>query len=98
MNLGPFFFDTREIMLIVVAVILTVLAVMGIDIWLFDTKTLLTLVVIFLIVRGLFKSINNDIFFFHAVTTLFVSIFLPVFQVVIFYFVTFAFLKILKVI
>ncbi len=98
MRLGPFFFDTKELFLILAILLLAGSLYFHIDIHFFDQKSLLTLAVIFLLLKGLLPSVHNEAFFIHAIVTIFLTLFLPLFQVLLFYAVTFAFLKILKVI
>ncbi len=98
MYFGPFFFDTKEIFLILAAFLLGMAMLFGWPIWGFDTQVLLTLVILMLITKGLLPAIHNEAFFILAVITLFLTFYLPVFQVILFYLVTFLFFRLLRVI
>jgi len=98
MYLGPFYFDTKEIFLILASVILLSSLFFGWNIWLFDKKTLLTITILILITKGLLPSIHNEAFFILAIITIFLTLYLSIFQVVLFYFLSFLFFRLLKVI
>jgi hypothetical protein len=51
-----------------------------------------------LITKGLLPSIHNEAFFILAIVTIFLTLYLPIFQVVLFYFLSFLFFRLLKVI
>ena len=59
MRLGPFFFDTKEIFLIIAVLLLAAALYFNIDLLFFEPQALLTLSVIFLILKGLLPSINK---------------------------------------
>jgi len=98
MYLGPFYFDTKELFLVVAAVLLGVAIALGWPLWWFDKRVLLTLIVLMLLTKGLLPSIHNEAFFILALVTVFMSLYLPVFQVILFYFVSFLMFRVLKVI
>ncbi|MCS6956541.1 MAG: hypothetical protein NZM02_01690 [Patescibacteria group bacterium] len=98
MYIGPFYFDTKELFLILAAVLLALASFFGWSLWWFDRRTLLTLVILMLITKGLLPSIHNEAFFILAIVTIFLSLYLPVFQVVLFYFLSFLMFRIMKVI
>ncbi|MCX7996670.1 MAG: hypothetical protein N2691_02810 [Patescibacteria group bacterium] len=98
MYLGPFYFNTKEIFLILAALLLGVALFFGWEIWWFDPKTLLTLIVLILITKGLLPAIHNESFFVLALVTLFLSLYLPIFQVILFFFISFILFRFLKVI
>ena len=98
MYIGPFYFDTKEIFLVVAAVLLGVAIAFGWPLWWFDKRALLTLIVLMLFTKGLLPSIHNEAFFILALVTVFMSLYLPVFQVILFYFVSFLMFRVLKVI
>lgn len=98
MYLGPFYFNTKEIFLIIAAVLLALIMALGWEIWWFDPKTLLTLTILILITKGLLPAIHNESFFVLALVTIFLSLWLNVFQVVLFYFISFVLFRFLKVI
>ena len=98
MYLGPFFFDTKEIFLILATLLLALALLFGWPLWGFDTKVLLTLVVLMLITKGLLPAIHNEAFFVLAIATIFLTLYLSVFQVILFYLVAFVFFRLLRVI
>ncbi len=98
MYFGPFFFDTKEIFLILATLLLGMAMLFGWPLWGFDTEVLLTLVVLILFTKGLLPAIHNEAFFILAVITIFLTLYLPIFQVILFYVVTFVFFRLLRVI
>jgi len=98
MYLGPFYFDTKEIFLILAGILLGLASAFGWSLWWFDRRVLLTIVVLMLITKGLLPAIHNEAFFILAIVTIFLSLYLPVFQVVLFYFISFLLFRVLKVI
>jgi len=98
MYIGPFYFDTKEIFLILATIILTLAWFFGWGLWWFDKRALLTITILMLITKGLLPSIHNEAFFILAIITIFLTLYLPIFQVVLFYFLSFLFFRLLKVI
>lgn len=98
MYLGPFYFDTKEVFLIFAAILLTLAIYFGWPLWWFDKRSLLTLLIIILITKGLLPSIHNEAFFILALVAIFLTLYLPVFQVILFYFISFLLFRLLKVI
>jgi hypothetical protein len=98
MYIGPFYFDTKEIFLMLASLLLGVAIFFGWPVWWFDTKVLLTLVILLLITKGLLPAIHNEAFFILAIITIFLTLYLPVFHVVLFYFISFLLFRLLKVI
>lgn len=98
MYFGPFFFDTKEVFLIVASFLIGFALLFGWDIWWFDKQVLLTMVILMLITKGLLPAIHNEAFFILAVISIFLTLYLPVFHVIIFYFLSFLFFRLLKVI
>jgi hypothetical protein len=98
MYFGPFYFDTKEIFLIVAVMLLGLALLLGWPIWWFDKQVLLTIVILMLITKGLLPAIHNEAFFILAIVTIFLTLYLPIFQVVLFYLLTFLFFRVLRVI
>lgn len=98
MYLGPFYFDTKEIFLILAAILVGLAAYFGWGLYWFEGKTLLTLIILMLVTKGLLPAIHNEAFFILALVTIFLSLYLPMFQLVLFYFISFGFFRLLKVI
>lgn len=97
MYIGPFYFDSKEIFLIIATLLLGVAIAFGWDIWWFDRQVLLTVVLMILITKGLLPSIHNEAFFLLALATIFLTLYLAVFQVILFYLLTFLFFRVLRV-
>jgi len=98
MYIGPFYFDTKEIFLILTAVLLGLAMYFGWSLWWFDKRVLLTLVILILFTKGLLPSIHNEAFFILAIVTIFLTLYLPIFQVVLFYFLSFLLFRLMRVI
>lgn len=98
MYFGPFYFDTKEIFLILTAIVLCLAIYFGWSLWWFDKRALLTLVILILFTKGLLPSIHNEAFFILALVSIFLTLYLPIFQVVLFYFLSFLIFRLMKVI
>jgi len=98
MYIGPFYFDTKELFLILAAILLGLSSFFGWSLWWFDRRSLLTLIILVLITKGLLPSIHNEAFFILAIVAIFLTLYLPIFQVVLFYFLSFLMFRVLKVI
>ena len=98
MYIGPFYFDTKEAFLILAAILLALAYFFGWPLWWFDKKALLTLTILILITKGLLPSIHNEAFFILAIVAVFLTLYLPIFQVILFYFISFILFRIMRVI
>lgn len=98
MYIGPFYFDTKEIFLILGAIFVGLAMFMGWPILWFDMTALFIIIVLMLITKGLLPSIHNEAYFILALVTIFMTLYLPVFQVILFYFISFLLFRVLKVI
>jgi len=98
MYIGPFYFDTKELFLILAAILIGLAVFFGWNLWWFDAKVLLTITILMLITKGLLPSIHNEAFFILALATIFLSLYLPVFQVILFYFISFGVFRVMRVI
>lgn len=98
MYIGPFYFDTKEIFLVLAGILLALASYFGWSLWWFDKRILLTIVILMFITKGLLPAIHNEAFFILAIVTIFLTLYLPVFQVVLFYFISFLLFRMLKVI
>lgn len=98
MYLGPFYFDSKEIFLILASLLIGLAMFFGWNLLWFNPTTLLVLVILMLVTKGLLPSIHNEAFFILALVAIFLSLYLPVFQVILFYFISFLLFRILKVI
>lgn len=98
MKIGPFYFDTKEIFLFIAIILLGIAIYFNWDIYFFDRTKLLTIVVIVLIAKGLLPAIHNEPFFILSLIAIFLTLFLPIFQVLLFFFLAFILFKLLRVI
>ena len=98
MYLGPFYFDTKEIFLLLAGALIAFAMYFDWPIWYFDKGTLLTVIVLIFITKGLLPAIHNEAFLFLVLATIFLTLYLPIFQVILFYFLAFVFFRVLKVI
>jgi hypothetical protein len=98
MYLGPFYFDTKEIFLILGAVFIGIALMFNLPLYWFDTQALLLLVILILITKGLLPSIHNEAFFIIALICIFATLYFNIFQIVIFYFISFALFRLFRVI
>ncbi len=98
MYLGPFYFDTKEIFLILAAILIGLASYFSWPLYWFNPRVLLLLVILMLITKGLLPAIHNESFFILALVTIFLSLYLPLFQLILFYFISFALFRLLKVI
>lgn len=64
----------------------------------FKARDILTIVILILFTKGLLPAIHNEAFFFVAVAAIFLTLYIPIFQVVLFYFICFVLFRVLKVI
>ena len=98
MYIGPFYFDTKELFLVLASVLIGLALYFDWPIWYFDKTSLLTVVLLVLITKGLLPAIHNEAFLFLVLATIFLTLYLPIFQVILFYFLSFVFLRLFRVI
>lgn len=98
MYLGPFYFDTKELFLIVSAAFLLILIILEIPLIWFEASELLTLLIIILITKGLLPAIHNEAYFTLSFVTIFATIFSNLFWVVLFYFIAFILFRLFRII
>lgn len=98
MKLGPFYFDTKELFLMILVALLGAAFYFKWDIPYFDEQKLLLLVVLILFVKGLLPAINNNAFLIFALIVMFMSLYLETFPLLLFFFVGFGFFKLLRII
>ena len=98
MRIGPFYFDTKELFLIMAALLIAAANYFGWSLWLFNPTSLLVLVVIMFITKGLLPAIHNESYFILSLVTVFLVLYFPLFQVLVFYFLSFILLKVFRVI
>lgn len=98
MYIGPFYFDTKELFLIVLTILLAVAMYIGWDPAWFKTRDIFTIAILILFTKGLLPAIHNEAFFFVALCAIFLTLYLPIFQVVLFYFISFVLFRILRII
>jgi hypothetical protein len=98
MYLGMFYFDTKEIFLIIASVFVGLAVFFNWNLLWFDKTALLTLTILVLITKGLLPAIHNEAFLILVLTAVVLTAFISVFHVVIFYFLSFILFRLLKVI
>lgn len=98
MYIGPFYFDTKEIFLVLAAVLIGCALYFGWPLYWFNPRMLLILIVLMLITKGLLPAVHNEAFFILSLVTIFLTLYLNIFQVILFYFVSFAIFRLIKVI
>lgn len=98
MYIGPFYINTKEIFLILALILLVVALRFGFEIAWFDKRSLLALVILMLGTKALIPTIHNEAFFMMAIVAIFLTLYFSVFQIIIFYFVSFALMRWLRVI
>ncbi|OGK21053.1 hypothetical protein A2866_01835 [Candidatus Roizmanbacteria bacterium RIFCSPHIGHO2_01_FULL_39_8] len=98
MYIGPFYFDTKEVFLILAAILVGFAMYFGWSVWWFDKRVLLTIIILMLLTKGLLPAIHNEAFFILAIVTIFLTLYLPIFQVILFYFISFLLFRLLRVI
>lgn len=98
MYIGPFYLDTKEIFLFLSAILIGFAHFFGLSMSWFNSTDLFVLVVILLLTKGLLPSIHNEAFFILGIVSVFLTLFFSIFQVLIFYFLSFLLFRLLKVI
>lgn len=98
MYFGPFYFNTKELFLVILVILLAVAQYLNWQIVGLNKVTLLTLTILILFIKGLLPSIDNEAFFTNVLVTLILSFFVPAWQAVLFFLVTFGFFRMLRVI
>jgi hypothetical protein len=98
MYIGFFYLDTKELFLILAGVLVGLAMFFHWNLFWFKPEILFVLIILMLITKGLLPAIHNEAFFILAIATIFLSLYLPLFQVVLFYFISFVLFRILKVI
>jgi hypothetical protein len=98
MYLGPIFIDTKEIFLIIASLFIGAAMFFNWDLTWFHKTDLLTLTILILITKGMLPAIHNEAFLILAIVAIFLTLFLPLFLVVIFYFISFILFRLLRVI
>lgn len=98
MRLGPFYFDRKELLLLVATMLLGASLYFTWDVILFERQALLTIGIIILITKGLLPGIHNSPFFILALIALLFTAFMPAFQIFLFYAVSFILFRLFRVI
>lgn len=98
MYLGPLYINTKELFLILAVVLLGLAWKLGWGFYWFDKRALLLIVVLMLGTKTLLPAIHNEAFFILAIIAIFLTLYLSIFQIVVFYFVGFTLFRWLKLI
>lgn len=97
-NIGKFYFNKKELFLLIAAVLIFFVMRSNYTISFFDPFDLLVLTVFTLLVKGFFTSTNDSPLLIIFLFAIFLTLYIHLFQVIIFYFLSFVFLKVLRVI
>lgn len=98
MYLGLFYINTKELFLILAVILLFLALKFGWSIYWFDKRELFFLVFLMLVTKGLLPAIQNEAFFIMAIAAIFLTLYLTIFQVLIFYLLSFSLLRWMRVI
>jgi len=98
MYVGPFYFDTKELILILTAVLLGFILYFRLPLPYFNREILFLLVILILITKGLLPAVHNEAFFILVLVTIVLSLSLPLFQLILFFFLSFFLFRLLRVI
>lgn len=96
MNLGPFYFQKRDLFILLAIGLLVWTIYFSISLPLFAPNKLLLLAVLFLLVKGALLPARDVAVFLVFLTSVFLTLFLPLFQVVLFLVFAFFLLKLLR--
>ncbi|MFA6005892.1 MAG: hypothetical protein WC775_05420 [Patescibacteria group bacterium] len=98
MKLGPFYFDTKEVFLVILIAFLGATFYFQWNIPYFDEQKLLLLTVLILLIKGLLPAIHNESFMVFVLLTVFMSLYLELFPLLLFFFIGLGFFKLLRII
>jgi len=97
MYLGPFYFQKRDLFIIIAVALLWWAIYSHMTIPLFNSYNLLTLAIIFLLVKASILPAHDVAVFITFFTAIILTLFMPLFQVVLFLACAFFLQKLLKV-
>ena len=97
-NLGKFYFSKKELFLLLASVLLFVIMQFNFTVSFFNPFNLLVLTVFTLLAKGFFTTTNDSVLFIIFLASIFLTLYMPMFQVVLFYALSFVFLKVFRVI
>ena len=97
MKIGPFYIDTKELFLIALVILLLVLRFFGVSVMWLDGDEMILLAVLFLLIKGMLPAIHNETMLLLAIISIFLSLYLSAFQVLVFFLVTFFFFRLFRV-
>ncbi|GIW63460.1 MAG: hypothetical protein KatS3mg091_262 [Patescibacteria group bacterium] len=98
MYIGPFFIDTKEIFLILATILVVLARYLNWQLWWFDSSALLTILILILLTKGLLPALHNENFLILSLAAVFLTIYLSVFQVILFFIIGFALFRIFRII
>ena len=96
--LGQFYFDKRDIFILLAIVLLLAGYQFGFPLPYFSYQNLLFLTLLFLLAKGFLLSTYDSALFITFFTACVLTLFLPLFQVLLFLLLAFFFLRLFKVI
>lgn len=97
-SIGKFYFNKKEMFLLVAAILLFIVMQFNYTVSFFNPFDLLVLTIFTLLAKGFFTSTNDSPLLLVFLFAIFLTLYVPLFQVILFYFMSFVFLKTLKVI
>ncbi len=98
MYLGPLYINTKELFLIFAVFLLALALRFGWNLNWFNTKTLLIVVLFLLVTKTAIATIQNEAFLMLALVAIFLTLYFSIFQIMIFYLVSVALFRWLKLI
>lgn len=96
MRIGPFYIDTKEVFLIIALIVLLLARFLNWPIYWFDIDKLLVLTGILLITKALMHTIAHERFFLLALVMLFLTLYMPITNIIIIYGLLFFALRLIK--
>ncbi|MBI4129871.1 hypothetical protein HY468_00995 [Candidatus Roizmanbacteria bacterium] len=97
-NIGKFYFSKKELFLLLTAVLLFLMMQYNYTVSFFNPFNLLVLTILTFLAKGFFTSVNDTPLFLVFLSAVFLTLYYPLWQIIIFYFLSFFFMKVLRVI
>ncbi|MDO8609053.1 MAG: hypothetical protein Q7R95_00750 [bacterium] len=98
MYLGPFYINTKELFLILAIILIGLAMKFGWGLWWFDKRSLILIVSLMLVTKTILPAIQNEAYFMLGIAAIFLTLYLSIFQIVIFYLISFTLMRWLKLI
>lgn len=94
--IGQFYFDKRELFLLLLAILLGVAIYLGYEVPLFKLQQLFVLMLLLLFSKAIIPSSKDTSLFFAFLIAVFLTLFVPFFTVVLFLFISLILFKVFK--